>query len=282
LDRAIDYVLACQQPDGLFSVQIPGPIHVTYTASHTACYNHAVAGLMLGEVYGEVTGQRARNVKQAIERALQFTRQLQRIRPKPPIDQGGWRYLRESTYTDSDLSVTAWHLMFLRSAKNAEFDVPQDWVEEALTYVRHCWNPRTGGFGYGITGGAPYADTRGMAGAGILTLSLGGQHKTPMSFAAGDWLLAHPYGTFGQRIGPSDMFFYSAYYCSQAAAQLGGRYWERIYPAIVGLLLGAQNADGSWPPEVGGHAAMFGSTYSSTMAVLSLTPPYQLLPVYQR
>ena len=39
--------------------------------------------------------------------------------------------------------------------------------------------------------------------------------------------------------------------------------------------------DGSWPPE-GGNINAFGDLLSTAMAVLSLTPPYQLLPVYQR
>jgi hypothetical protein len=67
-----------------------------------------------------------------------------------------------------------------------------------------------------------------------------------------------------------------------AAAQLGGAYWKGIYAPLADTLLGAQNADGSWPPEPQKGFARFGSAYASALAVLSLTPPYQLLPVYQR
>jgi len=264
---------------------VPGPEHVLYTPAHTASYNHPIAGLMLGEVYGQIKGDRAVRVKQAIEKALLWTRRLQllRIDQKPPLDRGGWRYLNTTTASDSDLSVTSWHLMFLRSSRNAEFDVPQEWVDEAAAYVRRCWIPETGAFAYLFRDGRRAADTRGMTGAGILSLSLGGQHETAMARAAGDWLLAHPYHVFGEKIGPADMFFYSTFYCSQAAVQLGGHYWERIYPGIVDVLLDCQNADGSWPPDVGLTAgARYGQCYSTAMAVLSLTPPYQLLPVYQR
>jgi len=51
---------------------------------------------------------------------------------------------------------------------------------------------------------------------------------------------------------------------------------------MVDTLLGAQNADGSWPPEPQKGFARFGNAYTTAMAVLALTPPYQLLPVYQR
>ena len=281
INRAIDFVISCQRPDGLFSHRPPEAGHVPLGASHTATYNHGIAGLMLGEVYGQVTGSRAKEVKAAIEKALQFTRELQ-VRPKNPTEKGGWRYIRLKPYEpDSDLSITAWQLMFLRSARNAEFKVPQAYVDETLAYVRRCWDEQSGMFHYAVSAGGGFGASRGMTAAGIVSLSMGGQHQTPMAQAAGDWLLAHPHRTFGETIGSYDKFFYSTYYVSQAGAQLGGRYWEGIFPPMVEVLLGAQSSDGSWPPE-GDTAAIFGNNLTTALAVLSLTPPYQLLPVYQR
>jgi hypothetical protein len=122
-----------------------------------------------------------------------------------------------------------------------------------------------------------------MTGAGILCLSMAGQHQTPMARAAGDWLLRHPFKVFGDLIpGQDDRFFYGAYYCSQAMAQLGGRYWEQFFPPLVEVLLSNQASDGSWPAEPNNGDLIFGNEYTTALAVLSLTPPYQLLPVYQR
>ena len=285
MERGIDFVLACQRDDGLFSFQPPGAEHVDMGPSHTAVYNHAIAGLMLGEVFGHVTGRRMEEVKTAMTRALQFTRGLQ-TRPKDhAADQGGWRYLylrNDRASADSDLSVTSWQIMFLRSARNAEFNVPQQYIDEAMVFVHRCWNQRNGVFNYALEGAGDVRSSRGMMGAGILCLSLAGQHETPEALAAGDWLLAHPYRRFGEQIGAEDGFFYSAYYCSQAAAQLGGAYWKGIYAPLADTLLGAQNADGSWPPEPQKGFSRFGNVYTTALAVLSLTPPYQLLPVYQR
>jgi hypothetical protein len=290
INRAIDYVLFCQGSNGLITLLPPGPVREDKQPSHTAIYNHAISGLMLGESYGQVSGSRAKIVKQAIERALNFSRQLQ-IRPKRAVDKGGWRYIRvyQRSGVDSDLSVTGWHLMFLRSAKNAEFDVPQSWVDEAITYVRSLWDPATGAFKYELyeNTGVGTRISRGMTGAGVLCLSMAGQHQTPMARAAGDWLVAHPFKAFGELVPARDRFFYGAYYCSQAMVQLGGRYWEQFFPPLAEVLVNSQNTNGSWPPEVGGYAptggeAVFGSGYSTSLAVLSLTPPYQLLPVYQR
>ncbi len=283
LDRAIDYVLSCQKEDGLLCLEAPEPQFMEMRATHTGSYNHAIAGLMLGEVYGHVTGQRAKNVRAAINKALHFSRTLQ-TREKPfDSDLGGWRYLRAKPgEPDSDLSITAWNLMFYRSARNAEFNVPQEYVDQAVSYVRRCWNSSARMFHYAATSDGGYGDSRGMTGAGILALSLAGQHNTGIARAAGDWLVAHPYTTVHDTIGDWDRCFYSTYYCSQAAAQLGGRYWEQIFPPIIDMFLNTQADDGSFPAEAQQSDRLLGSAYTTALAVLAMTPAYQLLPVYQR
>ena len=174
--------------------------------------------------------------------------------------------------------------MFLRSAKNAGFTVPDGTVTSAIQYVEHCFDARSGLFYYGHDASDHYS-SRGMMGAGILSLSFGGKHQTETAKRAGDWLLAHPYRRFGEVIGMYDKFFYSTYYCSQAMAQLGGFYWEKFFPSLAEVLLKSQVPDGSWPPEQAletSGVGVFGKALSTSLAVLSLTPPYQLLPVYQR
>jgi len=65
------------------------------------------------------------------------------------------------------------------------------------------------------------------------------------------------------------------------------RNWEGVigkqfFPKLVDFLLESQAPDGSWPEEPYGGDGIFGNEYTTALAVLSLTPPYQLLPVYQR
>jgi hypothetical protein len=278
LEKAIDYVISCQQEDGLICREVPGPVYEFKTPTHTAAYNHAIAGLMLGEVYGQVSGARAKAARVAIQKALQYTRELQ-ARPKPELDHGGWGYIRQSlAWLDGDMSVTAWHLMFLRSAKNAEFNVPKEYADDAVAYVRRNWDPSRGVFLY-HRGSSP---SRGMMGAGILALSMAGEHRSAIAQAAGDWLLQHPFNRFGEMIGGLDRYYYSMYYCTQAAAQLGGRYWTGIYPPAVETLLGVQHENGAFPFEPNAEDVVFGQCYSTSLAVLAMTPAYQLLPVYQR
>ena len=285
LNRAIDYVLGCQQPDGLFSYLEPETYHVHQGASHTATYNHAIAGMMLCEVYGQVSPDRSAKIERAVNKALAMTARIQ-VEPTKlvAVDEGGWRYLhRPGSFTpsDSDLSVTGWHLMFLRSAKNAQFDVPDQMVNDAVKYVERCFDDSQGGFVYGLVANDRHV-SRGTMGAGALSLALAGKHQTEMARRVGDWLLEHPFDVYGQTMHMEDRFHYSAYYCSNAMAQLGGRYWQQFFPTLVNTLLDNQSPDGSWASEIGRDDQTYGPVYPTALSVLTLTPAYQLLPIYQR
>ena len=292
IDKAIDFVLGVQQANGLLAyagasptVQIElqgGQTGTVPVSSKTANYNHAIAGLMLTEVYGTTDRARAAKLKPAIVKALNFSRRIQTLPKSYPQDKGGWRYLNSQTSSDSDLSVTSWQLMFYRSARNAEFPVPKEFVDDATGYVLRCWEETQGIFYYKRSGTTDQRWSRGMVGAGVLCLAMAGQHQTRIAQRAGDFLLARPFQSFGEAVGSGDRFFYSAYYCSQAMAQLGGRYWKQFFPSLVNVLLRSQQSSGEWPPEPYGSDRTFGNTYTTAMAVLSLTPPLQLLPVYQR
>jgi len=279
LEKAIDFVLRTQQADGLLAYSGGGAYRST--SGKTANYNHAIAALMLTEVYGMTDRTRAARLKPAILAALNFTRRNQTLPKQSPSEVGGWRYLYSDTYGESDLSVTAWQLMFLRSAKNAEFDVPKQYIDDAVLFVENCWDNNQGVFFYRKTG-SERRFSRGMVGAGVLSLAMAGKHETTVAQRAGEWLLKYPFRAFGERIGSGDRFFYSTYYCSQAMAQLGGQYWKQFFPNLAAVLVRSQRSSGEWPPEPNGSDSMFGNTYTTAMAVLSLTPPLQLLPVYQR
>ena len=119
MERAIDFVLGTQRDNGLFTYVDAPPPYEHRKAPHTATYNHAIAGLMLGEVYGMCRGARSERIRRAIEEALELSWALQFAPKEKREDHGGWRYLYKRDRVDSDLSVTGWQLMFLRSAKNA-------------------------------------------------------------------------------------------------------------------------------------------------------------------
>ena len=276
LERAIDFVLSVQHPNGLLSIEPRG----SYSIGRPS-YNHAISGLMLGEVYGMTSGDLEIRVKQGILRALKFTRELQTRPKRMKAERGGWRYVVSSGRNDSDLTATCWHLMFYRSAMNAGFEIPDQFVDEATEYVRRCYTPSMRDFVYTIDGEEGHYASGATVAGGIIALSMAGEHGTDMARKAGSWILESPFDRYNRRPHPFDRYHYSAYYCSQAMFQLGGEYWERFYPELQQTLLDNQNRDGSWNAEAH-RDERFGNIYTTALTVLALTPPHQLLPIYQR
>jgi hypothetical protein len=252
---------------------------------HTGLYNHAITGLMLGEVFGMTDTKREEKIRQAMIKALVLARKMQRRPSRFPLDKYGFRYYHpmndaSGQIGEADLSVTGWFVMFYRSARNAEFDVPEEYVTDAMQFVRACYDPSTGGFVYG-----PYGVDRdlgrGMTGAGLLCMTIAGERDEKIAHSAGKWILDHPFTQYNNGAGKRDRFHYGAYYCSQAMFMLGGDSWRRFYPTMSNTLINSQSSAGNWHVEVG-NDAIFGEAYTTALTVLSLTVPYQLLPIYQR
>jgi hypothetical protein len=162
-------------------------------------------------------------------------------------------------------------------------------MDEGLTFVKRLYDLRRNCFIYELSPDGNYP-TRGMVGAGILSLSMAGLHGTPMARSAGEWVLRNPFDRYNRRppdprtgleSTARDRYHYSAYYCSQAMFQLGGHYWERFYPPLVRTLVANQYPDGSWEAEAG-EDNRYGNVYTTALVILAMTPPYQLLPVFQR
>jgi hypothetical protein len=93
----------------------------------------------------------------------------------------------------------------------------------------------------------------------------------------GEWILQN----LPSRYGSPSYFCYAMYYCSQATFQLGDEYWEKFARQMYQILLGAQQADGSWP-QASGEGDGGGTYYPTAMAILALSVPYRQLPIYQR
>ncbi|MCG3180819.1 MAG: hypothetical protein BIFFINMI_03182 [Phycisphaerae bacterium] len=257
LNKAIDFVISKQNPNGLLAVG-------------GRMYAHGMCTLMLGEVLGQTTGKREEKVRQALALAVKLILDAQKL-PKPTRMEGGWRY--QATSRDSDLSVTGWQLMALRSAKNAGADVPAEAIEQAVKYVQESASGG-GGFGYQPGGSTNHA----RAGTGILCLELCGKHNAKEALASGDWILANPYRPYG---GGSGYIYYTMYYCSQAMFQLGGKYWRTFWPSFAQQIIERQQEDGSFPRGASSEQQA-GPAYSTGMAVLALSVRYRLLPIYQR
>lgn len=282
ISRAVDFCRSTQRADGLFSQMKPESRHSYLRASHGATYNHAITGLMLAEVYGMASSGQSKEIRLAIEKGIEFSLKCHPQPKRFANERGAWRYLRKYGLNDADLSITSWQVMFLRSARNDGFTVRADDIESAVNYIKNCFDSRQKTFVYEIVEEEPkFNRPRAMAGAGVLALSLAGMHQTEMAQQAGDWLLKRPFTQYDRPIRGENWHVYSAFYCSQAMFQLGGRHWEGFYPTLVNTLANHQSNDGAWRPA-GGKDKHYGHAYTTAMTVLALTPPYQLLPIFQR
>ena len=284
ISRAIDFVLSTQRRRGYFSLLPVLPPVEHLNPSQTVIYNHSIAGLMLGEVYGMCSGERSARIEQAMLLALAFHREVQSRTKEKESDSGGWRYgYPESPDASSDMSVTGWALMFLRSARNAEFNVPKQYFDQGLDFVERCYEPDPQQHEQGVFRYRPHASqsepqiTLANTASATLTLILGGRHQHEGVAASVRWFRSRDYPIPWQ----NNYFYLATYNSSQAMAQVGGETWEQIFPQIAANLLKEQTGNGAWPPG-GATERNYGSTYSTSLAVLALTPAFGLLPIYQR
>ncbi len=266
IERSIDYVLTTQDSLGFFV------IGKNYNGS-AATYNHAIAGIMLAEVLGMADSARNDRITVALDRGLVATTKLQQRHQESKVDRGGWRYIKRNARNDADLSVTTWHLLFLRAAKNAGYTVPESLVTEASDFVRRCYNKEQSMFGYLPNSGTSIT----MTAAGVLSLYLAGQVDDPRLAAGAEKLAAYDF----EHLNPEMTWpYYTCYHSSQAANQIDGKTRRTVLTGIATFLMSRQRDDGRWPATQ--RVKQGGNVYATSMAILSLTPAYQILPIYQQ
>jgi len=290
LQQAIEFILSCQKPNGLVALVAPVGQDVSrkvpLQTGSTAVYNHALSALVLSETFS-MSGGDTEKQREAIERAVRATLQMQSWQKPVPANQGGWRYLTyRSGRPDSDLSITGWQVMFLRSAKNAGFDVPRKAIDDAVAYIRRCFRPKYGTFT--MLANDDDRRSRGMAGAGILAMAHAGLHNTMEAKRSGDWLLEEGFPVYNEsryytRPGlTDDRYHYGVFCASQAMQQLGDEYWQQFFPPVARVILRNQETDGSWAVDSHYMDRMYGNAYTTALMVLTLGASNQLLPIFQR
>jgi len=271
LYKTIDYVLESQQQN---DPERAGLLSRNSNGNHVM-YEHGISTVMLAETYGMVDDARRVRIEKALARSVERILTAQNV-AKSPVYDGGWRYQLMSQ--DSDISVTGWQMMALRGAANCGAAIPKEALRRGREYIKRSSCP-SGGFAYQPGQGPNQART----GTGILLLELfrgldpdlkPGEHPKE-ALAAGDWLL-------NNRPDNKDMefYYYAIYYCSQALNQLGGKYWDTLYPGLRDTLLAQQTPDGSFGGG-NGQEGQAGPAYRSAMACLALCVPYRYLPIYQ-
>lgn len=255
--KAVEYLVRSVPEDGYVG-----------KADGSRMYGQGIVSLALAEALGMEGDRELRaRLKEKLELAVEVILSAQ-ARKRTGRHAGGWRY--QPTSNDSDLSLTGWCALALRAAKNCGLEVPESAVAAAADYVRRNYNRKHKGFTYQGGRGPSLA----MTGVGILALHLLGREEEPEANEAAAFLLKHKPNE------GENFFYYSLYYSTQAANQLGGEVWEKVWSWNSGLLLRLQSKDGSWPESSRARGA--GRPYSTALAALALSVRYHYLPSYQK
>lgn len=223
-------------------------------------YNHGVATIALGELYGET---RHPAIREKLQRAIHLivTTQSDRVPHK-----GGWRY--QPRPGDADISVTVLQVVALRAAKNAGIDVPQQTIDDAVDYVKRCSVGNTGGFSYQAGSRGPgYARTA----AAIYSLQVCGRYDDPLVEAGSRFLFDNK---FERRF-----WTYGSNYAGPAQYMVGGDTWRRWYDYMKEVLIPTAKRAGDlayW------EDSEVGAIYTTACNATILAMPMHYLPLYQR
>ncbi len=270
MNKAVDYILRedVRDPQGYFGKK-----------DDSRMYGHGIVTLMLTEMVGMGADQEQdAKLYLACREGIELILRSQQV-PKSAMHRGGWRYSPDAS--DSDLSVSVWQLMALRSAKNDGMDVPSGAIEDAVEYLERSFTATLDRTGRPVEVGGfrlyrkpkerhLYDDQRGTFSVASLR-----RYDSPLVASASDWLTNSP-PKWGDRF-----FFYGTYYYAQGMYQRGGKYARDAEASVRQILLEKQQANGSWLAQ-GGEESGHGTVYSTSLAILSLSVKYHYLPIYQR
>ena len=257
-----------------------------YGVDGSRMYGHGITTLCLGEMLGMGVGRdQDRRIREALEKAVNVILVSQRQPKSNRSHVGGWRYIPASR--DSDLSITVWQLMALRSAQNAGVRVPKQHIDLAVKYLERSYlsgrngrgEPTNLKSGFGYTPGRPpqYATTS----AGLLSLQICNRTDAPEVIGAANWL-----EDFNLRSSVT-WFYYGTYYYSQGMQKrkdedpnsVGSKQARLARETVERIMLNLQKADGAWDGK--GNERRTGQIYCTSLAILSLSVKYHFLPIYQ-
>jgi hypothetical protein len=250
-------------------------------ARDQSMYVHAICTLF-GLAYLGMAEQAEQDQELAewCRRSVALIVEAQKVR-KSPIERGGWRY---NPYgNESDLSVTSWQLLTLRSARACGYEIEDAVFANALSYMNSAFvsdREQRGGFLY--RPGFSKDPEPAVTGVALFIKSLLETEPDERAQQALAYLKDYP-PTWG---GPqySGYFFFGAFYMTQGRFQLGGEAWRSYGPRLQRLLIEHQQGDGRWdfPADSRPQVREAGQAYATAMAVLILSLEQQYLPMYQR
>lgn len=247
VDRAITYLLRCQQADGQFGESFSG-----------LPYNQGIATLALAKAYGT---RKSQALQAALDRAVLAICARQ-------YADGGWGYHKEA-HPSSNLSITLWQVEALRLASLNGWAQTRPNIERGLRWMAGVASD-DGSFGYQKSGDTPGAASQTLTAMGAMSL-LDGVHANLMTAGRRQAIKAQM-----QRLaanpGP-DLDYYRRYFLTAALKKMGEESERGNLSLIRRDLVARQvrqgNEAGSWKAD-DRWGSSGGRIYATAMASLSL------------
>jgi hypothetical protein len=272
--RGLDFLMASQRADGDLYVVAADDL----SNGSAWLYSHAIATMAICEAFG-MTGDPL--VRPFAERACRFVEAAQHP------ERGGWRY---QPRVDSDLSVSAWMLVALRSGQLARLPVePAAFAGVRTLLESSATGSPAAPYRYNTLDSSQRArplSVLTMTAVGTLMRLHTGTTVDDPGVQSAARLLESQIPVF-RGTGSRERDCYLWYYASQVLVHTGGEGWAAWYRGLVGALepvqersgpkAGSWEATGSEPDRWGRYA---GRVYVTALHLLALEVPYRYLPTY--
>ncbi|MEM7164510.1 MAG: hypothetical protein AAF581_03550 [Planctomycetota bacterium] len=281
--KAVEFLLAQQRP------------RTGHFGSMTSSYSHGITTYALAEAcLLRPTDRLRRSLREAVRQILR--NQISGSRDRR-LD-GGWSYYyhqgaRSGITGYPRVSITAWQVMALKSARLAGIDVPQRALNSADSYLLGSWSDALGRFLYSLDEQrlrSRFPTLPGSTPAAAFVLQVMGRKPTePILREAFRYLDAHRPDSWSeasaQRFVRGGGNPYYWYYGTLAMFLHGGPEWDRWNAALKDTLVPAQRSDGSWDPiSIYATYATDSSesrSYTTALNVLMLEVYYRYLTPFQ-
>ena len=221
-------------------------------------YDHGLGTLALAEAYGLTKDP---ELLEAAQSAVYFLADAQ------SETEGGWRYMPKSP--DTDLSVSGWIIMALKSAELSGIHVSAETYHGVRKFLASVSTGAQGGlYSYTPKGSA---NSAAMNATGFFCSQLMGlSANTPRAFETAAFLTK-------TGLLPDDLYY--LYYGTLSAYQHQGLAWREWNKQLKAKVLPLQEADGSW--KAGGNfGGQMGRTIGTALMALSLQAHYRYTPLY--
>jgi hypothetical protein len=254
--KGLEAVMRCQQADG----------RIAWKGS--SLYTHAIAAIALCESYGRARDER---IGAAARKAVAFCERAVNA-------DCGWRYQPQSS--QSDVSVTAWFIQALKTARLAQIPFDNGVFSQAMTFLDSVTDmgavkDSNGAVGYTYDpaqrfGGNPH---HALTCAGMMIRQFSGMGVKNHLLVKGAELTKDRPPRWDQRD------FYYWYYATYAMHNMGGEYRIWWNQRIRDVLLEHQCRDGdragSWDPKGDRWADRAGRVYTTALGALCLEVYYR-------